>query len=389
MKKKILYVFGGEFASGGEYVIERLIVNNAEVEPFLFISPGAYCNKLKEKYDFDIVEIPALKKLNRSQNNILIFLLKAISNYFILSKKVISYIRKNKINIVHANTLGPATYLIPAIYFSKILRLRNFWIWSDHDLTHHSSLDNKLIKYCGRIYTATLAVSNAVKNKYTSDNQKIKVLYNGLDIEYFQKDEISRQRFRINEDIDEDCLIIGIAGFIGQRKGQVQLIDAIQILSNSFPKKLKLMITGRPLDENDNYYKLFLEKLRSNPNVSYLGGTDDMVTFYNGCDIIVNNSSIDGSEPLGTTIYEAMACEKVVVAARVGGTPEIIEDRVDGFIFEAENLASFTETITEIILGKYNLLQITKNARKKVVNKFNVKVMSTSYNGILNEIINK
>jgi len=385
MRKKILYVFGGEFASGGEFVIERLINNNDEVEPSLFISPGVYCNRLKEKYDFDIVELPALKKLNRAQTNIFFFILKALFNYFTVSLKVLSYILKNKISIVHANTLGPAAYLIPAILFSRFFRFRNLWLWSDHDLTHHSKLDYKLINYCSTIYDATLTVSNAVKNKYDIDNKNIKVLYNGLDIDYFQKNGLNRQSFRNDNDVNEDQLVIGIAGFIGPRKGQLQLIDAVDDLSHSFPK-LILIITGRPLNADDMYYKVFLEKVGKSPNIFYLGGTDDMVSFYNGCDIIVNNSSIDGSEPLGTTIYEAMACEKIAVAARVGGTTEIIDNHINGFIFEAEDMSNFKEIITEIILGKYNLSIIAQNARKKVIDKFNVKVMSASYNRILNEL---
>ncbi|TCD01962.1 glycosyltransferase [Pedobacter frigidisoli] len=387
-KKKVLYVFGGEFASGGEYVIERLMINNQDVEPTLFIAPGAYSNSLKQKYSFEIVELNALKKLNRSRVNIFLFCMRAIFNYLIVSKKVLSYSFSNEISIVHANTLGPASYLLPAILLSKLFRFKIFWLWSDHDLIHHSALDKFLLKLCSKFYNLTLVVSYAVKSKYSPSNDKVKVLYNGLDTRNFKRDDIARERLRDLYSLEKDCLVIGIAGFIAPRKGQIQLIEAIQSLNLS-SLRLKLLITGLPLDANSSYYNEFLAKVNQNSNTIYVGSSEDMVAFYNCCDVVVNNSSINGSEPLGTTIYEGMACERIVVAASVGGTPEIISDGIDGFLYHAENMTIFLSIVNTILDRNSDFNIIKNNARRKVIEKFDVNVMSKSYNIILNQLIQK
>ena len=118
-------------------------------------------------------------------------------------------------------------------------------------------------------------------------------------------------------------------------------------------------------------------------NIKYLGAITHMVDFYNGCDIIVNNSNEAGSEPLGTTIYEAMACEKLVIASVTGGSTEIIADKNDGLTFEVDDNKSLYEVLRYAILNSAELTYIKKNARIKVINGFNITNMAEQYNKIL------
>src|SRR5207237_10676882 len=100
-----------------------------------------------------------------------------------------------------------------------------------------------------------------------------------------------------------------------------------------------------------------------------------------------NNSSKQGSEPLGTTIYEAMACEKIVLASNTGGSPEIIENGIDGFLFDADEqdqLKSVLEKVVTLIEEGSSTIQ--KSARRKAEGKFNIHEMITDYNKIVDEL---
>jgi len=384
--KNILYVFGGEFASGGEFVIERLMLGNYENSlPHLFLSPGTYYEELSRKYDFPIKAIKQLRKLNRAKSSLLNFIFNAIYNYLSVSYLVLKYISKNKINVIHANTLGPASYLIPAILFTKIFNKKIIWIWSDHDLVHHSKLDYSLIKICSGLYNNTLVVSQAVKNKYDTNNQKIIVLYNGLDPDFFVRDNKIREEFRIKYNISNSVTVVGIAGFIAPRKGQITLCKSVINLIKEYPDLL-LLIAGKPLDLESEYYKELVELISRVDYIKYVGQIKDMRYFYNGCDILVNNSNIEGSEPLGTTIYESMSCSKVVIASKTGGTSEIITDGFDGFLFDAENMESFERHLARIISKPDMLSEIKLNARNKVLKRFNIKTMVFNYNQIINAL---
>ena len=103
MRTKILYVFCGELASGAEIVMESLILNNLQqVDAHLFISPGKYAEKLislQKPYPVNIV--PELRKLNRSSTGKVVYLLKAIKNYFAISIKSIAYRMNQNLQILH------------------------------------------------------------------------------------------------------------------------------------------------------------------------------------------------------------------------------------------------------------------------------------------------
>ena len=63
-------------------------------------------------------------------------------------------------------------------------------------------------------------------------------------------------------------------------------------------------------------------------------------------DIFVMSSRWEG---LGTSIIDAMALKKPVIATRTGGIPELIEDGVEGILVEKEDPAALAESILKVI----------------------------------------
>ncbi|KLT64012.1 glycosyltransferase family 4 protein [Pedobacter sp. BMA] len=381
--KDILYVYGGEKASGAEIVISRLLGKNTKVKPHLLIAPGEYASKLKQQIDYPIVILPELKKLNRSKEKSLSFYVRALTNYFRISKFVFKYIKSNNIHVIHANTIVPASYLLPVIIYTKIFKRNIKWIWSDHDLKYYSGLDAMMSRACNKLYNATLVVSEAVRQKF-SDKSKTFVLYNGLSTNFFTNDETIRARQRNFLKIDADCIVIGIAAVIAPRKGQLELLQSLENLN--LPCKFKVFVAGKFADDHPEYGKEVIDIINSKGNFFYLGDIHDMKEFYNTCDIVINNSSKIGSEPLGTTIYEAMSCEKIVLASNTGGSSEIIENNIDGFLFIPDDNDDLRKKIAWIIENFKDLEQVRKNARIKVLRKFNIDVMVERYNSIINNI---
>ncbi|WP_295768807.1 glycosyltransferase family 4 protein [uncultured Mucilaginibacter sp.] len=380
-KKSILYIFGGEKASGAEIVIERLIDSNAvHIDSHLFISPGDFAHKLiKLNKPYSIHLIDRLRKLNRSNSSSFGFYLKAIGNYFSVSYRVYKYIKRNNIDVVHANTVVPASYLLPLIIILKPF-LNVTWIWSDHDLSYYSKVDTLMSKLSVKFYDHTLAVSQAVKLKYV-DNPKLTVLHNGLDIEKFTPNQNLRDTFRRSNFFDCDTVVIGIAATIAPRKGQLELIEAFKDIYKS--NKNSILILAGGFSDDYPEYCIKVKNAVRQPGIKYIGHISNITEFYNGCDVIISNSNIEGSEPLGTTIYEAMACEKIVLASATGGTPEIIDDCINGFLFEAENKVDLQKKLSYIINNYHQLVQIKLAARSQVINKFNIKNMIKQYNILL------
>jgi glycosyltransferase involved in cell wall biosynthesis len=382
MKKPVLYVFGGEEAQGAEVVIERLMFQNLDnVEPHLFISPGRFADELvRSEKPYEITILPHLKKLNRSSSSVVKYYLLAIRNYIMVSYLTGKYVKKHKINTVHANTVVPASYLLLLIIWAKLFSPRMKWLWSDHDIKYYSRLDHLLSGWCVGLYNFTLVVSEAVKHKYKSSS-KVVVLYNGLNPVVFKPDSSERDFFRRKLQIPDNDIVIGMPAVVHPRKGQLGLIEVFNKLVLKYPG-IQLLFAGGYESATPDYSRSVIEAIEAHNKIRHIGYVTSMTEFYNGCDIIINNSDLSGSEPLGTTIYEAMACEKIVVASVTGGTPEIVSDEIDGYLFEAENKTALEETL-DFIIGRYDSLAlIKKTARDKVKRKFSLVGMASRYNRI-------
>jgi glycosyltransferase involved in cell wall biosynthesis len=383
---KVLYVFGGEKAQGAEIVIERLMSYNLQnIDSHLFVSPGRFAdNLLSDNKPYKITVVDRLRKLYRSSNSKMKFYNTALVNYFSVSYKVYRYIKENKIGIVHSNTIVPASYLIPAIIFSKITFSKVKWIWSDHDLNYYSKVDHFLSRICAALYHNTIVVSNAVKNKF-GENKKVRLLYNGLDLNLFKPNPEIRDQFRKSLSIASDSFVIGMPAVTSPIKGQLALIEVFKKLRQKYSNVILLLAGGFAHDTPD-YTQKVKEAINQNDSIFHLGFITNVADFYSGCDVIVSNSNLTGSEPLGTSIIEAMACQKIVIASNTGGTPEIISDGIDGLLFTPENMEELKTVLENVISNHSSFLQFGILAREKVEFKFNIAGMLTEYNKIVAQL---
>jgi N-acetyl-alpha-D-glucosaminyl L-malate synthase BshA len=79
--------------------------------------------------------------------------------------------------------------------------------------------------------------------------------------------------------------------------------------------------------------------------VEFVGEQPDLVPWLSAADIFLLPSS---QESFGLAALEAMACEVPVVASRVGGLPEVIEDGVTGFLCGADDIDGMAARATEL-----------------------------------------
>jgi glycosyltransferase involved in cell wall biosynthesis len=386
MKPNILFVFGGEKAQGAEIVIARLMDYNADkLNIHLLIAPGVFAEKLiasKPPYKINVVD--KLSKINRTTTKGFKPYLQALNKYLRLPFIVNKYIRKHKIEVVHANTNVPSSYLLPLIVVSKIFRRRVKWIWSDHDIKYYSRLDHILSRFNASWYDKTLVVSDAAARKF-KPSEKITVLYNGIDPSHFKPDEELRRLFRSKHGFSDDQLVISIVGKVTSGKGQLELIQVFKELQQT-NKNIKLILAGRYAEDQPAYVAAVKLAVEENNDLIYGGFIEDTRLLYNGVDIIVNNSDAIMSEALGTTIYEAMSCGKVVIASFTGGTPEIINDGVDGILFPVGDQQTLKAALERVISKYDNFTTLRLAARRKAVVKFNISKMSENYNTILSTL---
>ncbi len=142
-------------------------------------------------------------------------------------------------------------------------------------------------------------------------------------------------------------------------------IDAVEIFALVREKMpAKLVMIGDGPDRAAAEYLALKKGLQH--DVHFLGKQDAVYQKLAGADLFLLPSQL---ESFGLAALEAMACEVPVIATRVGGVPEVIEDGVDGYLVEPGDVAAAARHAIEILSrtdrGREMGHRARANARKK------------------------
>ena len=119
-------------------------------------------------------------------------------------------------------------------------------------------------------------------------------------------------------------------------KGIDVVVAAVRRLCDEgLADRIELTIAGAPIFGDDGYYQQISEAVGSlSCAVHMLGQVEDISSVLNSADVLVHASR--HPEPFGQVIVQGLAAGLIVLATRHGGPAEIIQDGVDGFLYDAE-----------------------------------------------------
>ena len=126
--------------------------------------------------------------------------------------------------------------------------------------------------------------------------------------------------------LPHDAPIVGNVAALVPHKGQRYLIEAAALVVRQVPDA-RFIIAGegelRPSLERQ------IKERRLEKHVVLAGFRPDVLSVHKGFDVFVLSSTTEG---LGTSLLDAMACAKPVVATQAGGIPEVVTDGVTGLL---------------------------------------------------------
>ena len=285
---------------------------------------------------------------------------------FDLRKKVISV----DPDLIHANSVRAGLVVTAAT-----LGLNKQVVWHIHDLLPRHPF-NVLIRAVGLLSRRTrmIAVAQASADRFIGFfrplQKRVTVIRNGVDLERFNPDQITRQKIRGELQLGADEPVIGIIGRLTPSKGQMELLRAFKRVVSEF-RAATLLIAGAPAFNQEYEYAELLKNEASDPDISnrvlMLGARDDVAAVMQALDLLVVNSS---SEACCLVILEAMACGVPVLAARTGGTPELIEHGRDGWLVPLRDEDALATAIKKLIRQPDLRAQFAGEGRKRVTARF-------------------
>lgn len=183
-----------------------------------------------------------------------------------------------------------------------------------------------------------IAVSNSmrtdVKTLYQVPDDRIRVIYNGIDLHQYTHSP--NPDVLVSYQIDPDKPFVLFVGRITRQKGIIHLVNAIKYLR---PSMQVVLCAGAP-DTEEIGHEMADQVTRArteseNPIIwiSKILPEQDVITLYSHASVFVCPSVY---EPFGIINLEAMACETPVVASAVGGIPEIVVPGETGYLVSFE-----------------------------------------------------
>ena len=186
---------------------------------------------------------------------------------------------------------------------------------------------NKLIllfcRKCRYIVSTTEFTKQDYAQKYHQQIEKIKVIYNPIDNKKFKKNNINKPNFleKFQVSYKENRFYLLYVGSEHFRKNFMLLLRALKFLDSN---KYYLIKIGKAPDSCSR--KIHEEFARNNNlKVKFIDyvNDDDLVGFYNVCDVYINPSLFEG---FGRTPIEAQFCGLPVISTNCAALKEVLAD---------------------------------------------------------------
>ncbi len=211
--------------------------------------------------------------------------------------------------------------------------------------------------------------------------EKIEVVLNGIDLSCFDFDQTkAREKLFQKYDLNPRITLIGVPARLVEAKGHRYLLQAIPEIIQAFPD-------ARFLFAGDGSEKESLKRVCSQLNlddfVIFAGYIRDIFETLAGFDLLVLPSII---EPFGLVLAEGMALKKPVVATRVGGIPEVIQDNVTGILVEPKDPHSLAQAIKNLLQDRNLAVNLGEAGRKRVEALFDLEKMMERIEWLLAEL---
>lgn len=212
------------------------------------------------------------------------------------------------------------------------------------------------------------------RNSKLIPEKRIKIIYNGINLPRFDQSPV---RYKYTRKGDE--IIIGNAGRLVKQKGQKYLVDlALKLAKKDF--NFKILIAGEGRMENE--LKALISDNNLNNYFEFAGFVDDMKGFMQSIDIFVLTSIWEG---FGYVLVEAMACHKPVVAFDISSNPEIIEDKVTGYLVPPIDIEALEKKIIHLIEDQSLREKMGDNGRERVEKRFDIEQSQENLEILLKE----
>ena len=289
-----------------------------------------------------------------------------------LGRRIARAAARHRANVVHCHHYSPFVYAALARLWKPNLRI----VFTEHGRLSDAPPSRKrrvanqlLARAANQVYTVSAELGEHIVSE-GFPRSSVGVIYNGIDIGPRPSAD-DRNRVRSQLGLADATFVVGTVARLDPVKRLEVLVEAVAQLAKRRPTTLLVIGDGDTRPE----LEALASALGVTDAVRFLGHRDDARALLAGCDAY-GNSSI--SEGVSLTILEAMAAGLPVVATRVGGTPEVVDETCARLV-PARDVPAFATALAELAGAPELGRNLGESARKRVESRFTLDRMIREY----------
>lgn len=373
---------------GRQAVLLTSKLRESGLEPLVFTRKMKNTPEFIMPYDIPLVYIPAFRPgvHNLEEKSFLNFLT-SLSFSIILAFKLFSM--RKKYEIVHFH--GASLPLIVCLPLLKLLRKKIIAkVLASRIGTEAGSLKGRYF-FLGNLFAhmlkrtdAYIAISKEIVDSLRREGINPKNIFhisNFVDTEIFKPaDDKARLLIKHSLSVDKK-LVINFTGRIVKRKGIDVLINTMEKNKEILTKAILIIIGTGPEEDR---IKNLVSRLGITENVKFIGHSSEVFKLYQASDIFVLPSYAEG---MPNSLLEAMACSVSVVASRIGGVVDVVEDGKSGMLFNPGDPISLSSSMLRLIEDSELRRRLGEEARKVIMKDFSIESITANYMDVYREVL--
>jgi glycosyltransferase involved in cell wall biosynthesis len=260
----------------------------------------------------------------------------------------------------------------------------------NHDHTNDPHrIDNKLLlaldkstnRFAGHLITVAASCREFLIRHESIPPEKITLVPNAIDLRRFSPGQITRRDARSKLGLSPDAPVIAGVGRLNSQKNFSLFLDVAAALTPRFPN-LRFLLAGEGPEE-----AMLREKARQlglTDRIVFAGYIADTRQVYAAADILLMPSRFEG---LPMTLLEAMAMNLPVVASKLDGIAEVIEEGREGYLVDSADVSGFVERCAALLENSAKSSELAANARAKIEACFSVERMTSAVESIYDRFL--
>jgi glycosyltransferase involved in cell wall biosynthesis len=294
------------------------------------------------------------------------------ANFMTFWPSVFPKLLKQDFDVIHSHLFGHPHFVLSALA-AKLKGAKYIHTthcpWSDSKrslvgklglIISYHTFSRLSLKITDKIIAITPWEKNFIK-KFGGDENKIKVLPNGMDKTFFKK--INNNDFRKKLKIKPNQPLILFFGRLNITKGPEKFVEIAKLILKEKPNYVFVI-----LGPDEGMLEIVKQKIGNEKRIILLPAIRDrkeIIKMYQTADVYVMPSYREG---LPLTLFEAMASGLPIVASPVNGIPYEMKNQENGFLVNHGDNKKFKEKIIELIDNLKLRKQISNNNLKKAKN---------------------